>query len=64
MAELVAQGLELGEADDRVFQQSNTKQAAGAVGLLTDNVLNRQQLYEQAVVLALVRFKNEELYAR
>ncbi len=62
VAELVAQGLELGEADDRVFQQANSKQAAGAVGLLTGNVVDRQQLYEQAVVLALVRFKNEALY--
>lgn len=63
VAELVAQGLELGEADDRVFQQSNSKQAAGAIGLLTGNALNRQQLYAQAVLLALVRFKNEALYA-
>lgn len=64
VAELVAQGLELGEADDRVFQQANSKQAAGAIGRLTANVFNRQQLYEQAVVLALVRFKNEVLYGR
>lgn len=62
VAELVAQGLELGEADDRVFQQSNSKQAAGAIGLLTSNVVDRRQLYEQAVVLALVRFRNEALY--
>ena len=63
VAALVAQGLELGAADDQVFGQTNSKQAAGAIGLLTGNVVDRRQLYEQAVVLALVRFKNEALYA-
>lgn len=62
VAELVAQGMELGEADDIVFNKSNSKQQSGAIGLLTDNVVDRMQLYEQAVVLALVRFKNEALY--
>jgi inosine/xanthosine triphosphatase len=62
VAELVTQGMELGEADDIVFRKSNSKQQSGAIGLLTENVIDRQQLYEQAVVLALVRFKNEALY--
>ncbi|GAA4368700.1 inosine/xanthosine triphosphatase [Hymenobacter saemangeumensis] len=62
VADLVAGGMELGHADDLVFKQSNTKQTAGAIGLLTDNAVDRRQLYEQAVVLALVRFKNEALY--
>lgn len=63
VAELVAQGMELGAADDVVFRQSNTKQAAGAIGLLTNNVVDRRGLYEQAVILALVRFKNVALYS-
>lgn len=62
VAELVAQGMELGEADDIVFSKTNSKQEMGAIGLLTDGVVDRMQLYEQAVVLALVRFKNEALY--
>jgi inosine/xanthosine triphosphatase len=62
VSDLVAQGMELGAADNLVFKQSNSKQAAGAIGLLTNNVVDRRQLYEQAVVLALVRFKNEALY--
>ncbi|RNI28677.1 inosine/xanthosine triphosphatase [Rufibacter latericius] len=64
VAELVQQGVELGEADDRVFGHSNSKQNGGAIGLLTDNVVDRKQLYEQAVKLALVPFKNESLYLR
>lgn len=59
---LVKQGIELGEADDRVFGHTNSKQQGGAIGLLTDNVVDRKQLYEQAVLLALVSFKNEVLY--
>lgn len=62
VAELVEQGIELGLADDMVFGSKNSKQAGGAVGLLTQNVLNRKQLYEQAVILALVPFKNKQLY--
>lgn len=62
VAELVEQGVELGVADDMVFSRTNSKQAGGAIGILTDNVLDRKQLYEQAVVLALVPFKNEGLF--
>ncbi len=62
VAELIRQGKELGEADDIVFGRSNSKQEDGAVGLLTDNVIDRTQLYEQAMILALIPFKNEELY--
>ena len=60
--QLVAEGMELGDADDVVFGESNSKQQNGAVGLLTGNVETRTSLYEQAVVLALIPFKNQELY--
>ena len=63
VAALVGQGVELGEVDDRIFGRTNSKQAGGAIGILTDNVLDRKQLYEQAVVLALVPFRNASLYA-
>jgi inosine/xanthosine triphosphatase len=64
VSELVRKGKELGEADDIIFGRSNSKQENGAVGLLTGNVIDRAELYEQAVVLALVPFKNPELYRR
>lgn len=63
VARLVRQGLELGEADDRVFGRTNSKQENGAVGLLTGDVLDRAGLYRQAVILALIPFKNPDLYA-
>lgn len=62
VCELIESGKELGEADDIVFGHSNSKQKNGASGLLTGNVVDRAALYSQAVVLALVPFKNPDLY--
>jgi inosine/xanthosine triphosphatase len=62
VADLVRQGIELGTADDIVFQRSNSKQENGAVGLLTENVIDRAAFYVQAVILALIPFKNPQLY--
>jgi len=59
---LVESGLELGHADDRVFGDEDSKQNSGAVGLLTGDVVTRTTLYEQAVILALIPFKNQDLY--
>ncbi|MFT5168794.1 MAG: inosine/xanthosine triphosphatase [Saprospiraceae bacterium] len=62
VALLVHQGKELGEADDIVFGQSNSKQQGGALGLLTQNVIDRTSLYVEAVIMALIPFKNKNLY--
>lgn len=59
---LVRQGVELGHADDIVFQRSNSKQKDGAIGILTDGLIDRTAYYEHAVMLALVPFKKWELY--
>ncbi len=62
ISDLIKQGYELGEADDMVFKQDNSKQKNGAVGLLTQNVITRKELYTQAVTLALIPHINPELY--
>lgn len=62
IAALVRQGVELGQADDIVFNKTDSKRQNGAIGILTADVINRTQLYEHAVILALVPFKNEDLY--
>lgn len=62
VAELVKQGMELGEADDIVFGMTNSKQINGAVGILTGDVLTRTTYYEPAVILAIIPFKNKTLY--
>ncbi len=62
VAQLVSEGHELGAADDRVFGVINSKQEGGAIGLLTGQAIDRVGLYTPAVAMALVKFKNSELY--
>ena len=52
--ELVNNGMELGEANDRVFATVNSKQGGGAFGLLTGGLLTRESVYRDTLVLALV----------
>lgn len=61
IAKLVRGGMELGHADDVVFGRSNSKQHNGNVGLLTGDIIKREDFYVQAVILALIPFKNETL---
>lgn len=61
VAALVRQGIELGHADDQVFGRANSKQQNGSVGLLTGDVIDRTAYYTQAVILALIPFKNPDL---
>lgn len=63
VAQLVREGNELGKADDIVFGRSNSKRENGAIGLLTGDVIDRIALYEHAIILALVPFKNTVLYS-
>ncbi|KAK2590844.1 hypothetical protein QQS21_011481 [Conoideocrella luteorostrata] len=60
-AKLLRDGMELGHADDLVHGKTNSKHKSGSVGILTDDVVNRQSYYSEAVVLALIPFKNEQL---
>lgn len=60
-AKLLRDGMELGHADDLVHGRTNSKQKSGSVGILTDDVITRQSYYFQAVVLALIPFKNVHL---
>lgn len=62
VSDLIKQGMELGDADDIVFKKQNSKQANGAIGILTGDVLTRTSYYETAVITALIPFKNAELY--
>ncbi len=62
VAELIRSGLELGDADDKIFRMKNSKQQNGAVGILTKDLLTRQSFYEVSVILALIPFKNSDIY--
>jgi inosine/xanthosine triphosphatase len=56
VARLVRDGTELGHAMDALVGQHNTKQGAGAVGILTDGLVDRQRAYETLVAYALAPF--------
>jgi non-canonical (house-cleaning) NTP pyrophosphatase len=63
IAALVREGVELGEADDRVFGRKGSKEGDGIVGLLTGGVVDRANYYSQAIVLAMIPFlKHRELF--
>jgi len=54
--EFVDRGMELGQANDRVFSTVNSKQDGGAFGLLTDGLYTRESIYRQTLIIALVPF--------
>lgn len=62
---LLDEGWELGDANDKVFAQHNSKQQGGAIGLLTGDLITRKELYVPAVIMALIPFRKENtmLYA-
>ncbi len=60
--DLVDGGLELGDANDKVFATLNSKQGGGAYGLLTDGLYTRESVYRQTLIIALTPFVNS-LYA-
>ena len=55
-AELIRSGMELGHAMDRLTGHSNTKHGAGAVGILTAGLVDRQAAYEVLVAYAMSPF--------
>lgn len=58
VSELIDSGLELGEANDRVFNTHNSKQAGGAYGLLTNGLLTRESVYRDTLCVALAAFSS------
>jgi len=58
IGELLDQGLELGDADDKIFKRNNSKQKNGAVGIFTNDLINRTDYYVHAIILSLIPFKN------
>lgn len=52
VAALIRQGVELGHAMDAVSGAHNSKHGAGAVGILTNGLIDRQQAYEVLVTYA------------
>lgn len=57
VAEAVQAGAELGVAMDQWSGQHNTKHGLGAIGILTNGLLTRQEAYEPLIKLALSPFQ-------
>lgn len=62
VAALVRAGVELGHAMDQVSGGRDTKHGAGAVGILTAGLVDRQRAYEALVTYALAPFLAPEYY--
>lgn len=58
---LLRDGLELGDADNQLYDKTNSKHQTGTVGILTGDLITRRSYYAEAVVLALIPFKNTQL---
>lgn len=56
VARAVRAGAELGPLMDQFVDQHNTKQRQGAVGILTDGLVQRKEALEVGVLFALTRF--------
>ena len=62
VARMIRDGMELGHAMGRLVGMRDTKRGAGAVGILTAGLVDRQRAYEVLVSYALAPFLRPELY--
>ena len=62
MATLIDDGLEMADADDKIFDRKNSKQGSGTVGVLTNNLITRADYYEPALLLALIPWIRPDVY--
>lgn len=59
---LMKEGKELAHASDIIFNESASGYKQGTVGILTGNVIDRTEYYVHPVIMALIPFKNPDLY--
>lgn len=57
LVQAMDEGLELGEACDKVYGLSESKKGQGAIGLLSFSLIDRIELYRPAVIFAAMHFK-------
>lgn len=55
-------GMELGDADDKVFSRIKGKHGSGTVGILTNSLIDRSKYYEHALILAMVPWIRPDVY--
>lgn len=62
MARSIEEGMELGAATDKFFNSVNTKHGIGAIGYLTDGIINRAEYYLPAAIIALSELKHKNWF--
>ncbi|WP_051202112.1 inosine/xanthosine triphosphatase [Ferrimonas senticii] len=62
IAQQLETGGELGPLMDQLFNDHNIKQKGGAIGILTNNLLDRSSTYRDTMLLLLAPFLHPELY--
>jgi inosine/xanthosine triphosphatase len=62
VTKLVKGGMELGHATDVFFSSINSKHGVGAVGFLTDGIIDRENYYLQAAIIAVSQLKHKDWY--
>ena len=58
----IKQGIELGKAMDDLTGKANLKSKEGAIGILTNGLIDRKMAYESLVRLATTKFMKPEFY--
>jgi inosine/xanthosine triphosphatase len=58
----IRSGMELSHAGDAFFNTKNTGRAAGVVGELTEGLIDREEYYVPAAIIALSQVKHREWY--
>jgi inosine/xanthosine triphosphatase len=64
ITQYIREGMELGVANDVFFNSVNSKQGIGAIGFLTDGLIDREAYYTQAAVIALSEIKHQAWYKK
>ncbi|MDD2680783.1 MAG: inosine/xanthosine triphosphatase [Patescibacteria group bacterium] len=59
---VIDQGLEMGDANDILFNLKNSKQKAGGIASLSKGLIARTDYYVHTGILALVPFMHSDLY--
>lgn len=62
VTKMIKNGMELGDADDKIFGRVNSKHGQGTVGYLTNGMIDRSSYYEHALTLALVPWIRPDIY--
>ena len=62
MVPQIKSGSELSQATDDFFSTRNSGQTIGLVGHITDGLIDREEYYLQAAIIALTQLKHKEWY--